>query len=246
MAYREEIFQAKGIIERRKYHTCRLGGTKERLPNYRPSTEKTQEWNLKRAEKKLYRTIFCNFNRDDLYVTLTYKDEPTYEQAKKNITNFIRRLKRRYKKQGKELRYIYTTEYRGKRIHHHLLINAGITRAEINNVWGLGLISHFAFQYYDGNFDDAKRLASYFIKESQRNVREGKQKLRWVGSKNLIQPKIHYRTIQSRHWKDEPKSPKGYVRTELINGYTDEGYRYQFARYIRVENFTDWKQVLDE
>lgn len=28
MAYREEIFQAKGIIERKKYHTYRLGGRK--------------------------------------------------------------------------------------------------------------------------------------------------------------------------------------------------------------------------
>ena len=139
MAYREEIFQAKGIIERKKYHTYRLGGRKERLPNFQPSTEKTQEWNMKRAEKKLYRTIFCNFSRDDLYITLTYKTEPTYEEAKRNISNFMRRLKRRYRKLGKELKYIYTTEYRGKRIHHHLLIPAGITRAEINEVWGLGM-----------------------------------------------------------------------------------------------------------
>lgn len=243
MAYREEIFQAKGIIERKKYHTYRLGGRKERMPNFQPSTEKTQEWNLKRAEKKLYRTIFCNFSRDDLYITLTYRTEPTYDEAKRNISNFMRRLKRRYRKQGKELKYIYTTEYRGKRIHHHLLIPAGITRAEINEVWGLGIISHYAFQYYDGQFEDAKRLASYFIKESLRNVREGRQKLRWVGSKNLIQPKVHYRTIQSRHWKEEPKAPAGYLLAELLNGYTDEGYRFQFVRFIQAENFRNQEPV---
>lgn len=246
MSYREEIYIEKGIIEKTKYHTYRLGGKKTRIANYNPSSQALQEWNAKKAEKKLYRTIYSNFQRNDLYITLTYATEPTYEQAKKNISNFIRRLKRRYKKLGKELKYIYTTEYRMKRIHHHLLCSRGLTRKEIEEVWSLGIISHYAFQFFDGGFEDAKRLAAYFVKEALPAVREGLQKFRWIGSKNLKRPRILYRTIRSKRWKEKPKAPKGYIQAELINDYNLEGYRYQFARFIKVDDFNAWGQVLNE
>lgn len=245
MSYREEIYIEKGIIEKTKYHTYRLGGKKTRIENYQPSPKALQEWNARKAEKKLYRTIYSNFQRNDLYITLTYRKEPTYEEAKKNISNFIRRLKRRYAKAGKELKYIYTTEYRGKRIHHHLLCSAGLTRKEVEEIWGKGMISHYAFQYFDGGFEDAKRLAAYFVKEALPAVREGLQKFRWIGSKNLKKPRILYRTIKSKRWKEQPLPPRGYFRDEVINDVNIEGYPYQFARFIKLSEVTSIEQVVE-
>lgn len=70
------------------------------------------------------RIILTNFKRDDIYLTLTYADEPeSYWVAKSKISKFLRAMRRKYRKAGKELKYIYTTESRGKRIHHHLLLN---------------------------------------------------------------------------------------------------------------------------
>ena len=51
----------------------------------------------------------------------------------------MRRLKRLYKANGKELKYIYVTEVSSKgRVHHHLLINRGVDRDAIEKAWGNG------------------------------------------------------------------------------------------------------------
>ena len=47
----------------------------------------------------------------------------------------------------------------------------------------------------------------------------------------------------SRHWKEEPKAPAGYLLAELLNGYTDEGYRFQFVRFVQAENLRNQEPV---
>lgn len=234
--YREEIFLAPGYREVKKYHTCRLGGKGKRAPNWNPTPEDVAAVNARRAEEKLRRILLTNFKRDDLYVTLTYREEPDYETARKHIRAFLRRLRAAYKKKGLELKYVYTTEYRGKRIHHHLIINDGITRSECETIWGMGMINRYAFQRYDGRPDDARDLAKYLIKEAARNVREGKQKLRWVGSKNLTPPKIIYRTLHAKTWRENPAPPKGMETVSVENFWTADGYPVQLARYVERRN----------
>ncbi len=240
MPYRKEIFTAPGYVEIKKYFCWRLGGKKNRAPNWRRTPEDVAAVNGKRAEEKLRRTILTNFKRDDLYVTLTYREEPDYETAKKEIRNFLRRLKSAYKKKGLELRYIYTTEYRGKRLHHHLIINDGVTRAECESLWGNGLINRYGFQRFDGEPEDAKNLAKYLIKEAKRNVREGKQKTRWVGSKNLIQPEVHYRTIHAARWKETPPTPEGMELVSVENYVGGDGFPVQLAAFR--ERRSEWKK----
>lgn len=209
MAYRKEIFIAPGYREVKKYFTWRLGGKKNRAPNWKRTPEDVAAVNERRAAEKLRRIILTNFKRDDLYITLTYRKEPDYETGKKEIRNFLRRLKEFYKKKGMELKYIYTTEYRGERLHHHLIINEGISRKECETLWGRGMINRYGFQRYDGRPDDARELAKYLIKEAKRNVREGKQKTRWVASKNLTPPRVLHRTIHAASWKENPRRRRG-------------------------------------
>lgn len=238
MPYRKEIFIAPGYCEVKKYFTFRLGGKKNRAPNWNPTPDDVAAVNERRAAEKLRRLILTNFKRDDLYVTLTYRDEPDYETAKKDMRNFLRRLKNFYKKQGKELKYIYTTEYRGKRIHHHLIINDGITRTECERLWGKGIINRYGFQRYDGRPEDAKDLAKYLIKEAKRNVREGKQKTRWVGSKNLTPPRVLHRTIHAASWKEAPAAPEGMMLIRVENYTRADGFPAQLACYEGGE--TTW------
>ena len=231
MPYREEIFTAPGYREVKKYFAWRIGGKKKRLPNWNPTPEKQQAANRRRAEEKLSRIILTNFRRDDLYVTLTYEKEPDYEMAKKKLGNFLKRLRREYKKRGKELKYVYTTEYRGKRIHHHLIINDGVTRSECESIWGEGMINRYGFQRYDGSPDDAKNLAGYLVKEAARMVRDGKQKKMWVASRNLTPPKVVRRTIHARTWRETPRPPEGMELIEVKNLYTAEGFPMQLASF---------------
>jgi len=89
---------------------------------------------------------------------------PEAMKTKKDIQNFTRRLNRRYKKLGKELKYIYIAE--GKtRIHFHMIINnAELYSDELNELWPHGM---HKLMLYQGRAEDAVRLASYFVKEKR-------------------------------------------------------------------------------
>lgn len=241
MPYREETFvvrdENRKIIyqEKSKYFSLRLGGKKTRIKN----TNETPDWmkiaNQKQKEKKLSRLIQTNFTRDDIYLTLTYETEPEFEEGKKKLQKFLRTLRRRYKKKGWELKYIYRTEYRGHRLHHHLIINdpthGNVKRRDIQELWKEGMINHYSFQRYDGEHEDAKRLSAYFCKESKQNIQEQKEKQAWHPSRNLKKPEIHHRTIRSKKWKEKPVPPAGMELIEVINTFTTWGYPMQIAKY---------------
>lgn len=239
MPYRKEIFTAPGIREEKKYHTYRLGGKHTRAANYQKTEEAVQKGNSRRAKEKLYRLMVTNFKRDDYRIDLTYAEPaPDPKTALERIRKFIRQLRSQYRKKKEELKYIYVTEYRGHRIHHHVLINAveGIGRKEIGELWPWAKLNYRSFRLFDGGVEDCQRLAWYLLKETDKSIRDPDsiQKLRWCASKNLKQPKIRKQTIYSRHWKEKPKVPKGYQLAEMENGYTTDGYPFQFYRLIRI------------
>lgn len=72
------------------------------------------------------------------------------------------------------MKYIYVTEYKGHRIHHHLLINASmkIQRKDIREKWPWGELNYRSFRYFDGTPEDCRRLAEYLCKETDETIRE--------------------------------------------------------------------------
>lgn len=113
--------------------------------------EKIRRQNEKNRERYLRQLLNTNFVDGDLRVDLTYDDKSlpdSRKQAKKDLSNYLDRLRRLFKKRGAELKYIKVTgggrEYeRGKeltRLHHHIIIGADpkITREEIEDLWGKG------------------------------------------------------------------------------------------------------------
>lgn len=100
--------------------------------------------NDKNARRKFVQLGEANFGKDDYVVHLTYRVLPeSIEEAEKKIQNYIRRLKRRIKKEeAGELKYMLVTAYgedkkTGKvvRIHHHMLINGVLTRDVVEELW---------------------------------------------------------------------------------------------------------------
>lgn len=89
--------------------------------------------------------INANFDLDDWAIHLTYSNEnlpPTVEEGEKEVRNYIRRINYRRKKAGlPNAKWIYVTEYDPKkkiRMHHHLLIEKGIDRKVMKNLWKNG------------------------------------------------------------------------------------------------------------
>ena len=233
---------SKNMIEVLDYHTYRTyrrNGKRVKKKCITPDAQKKQ--NEKKAEAMLRMLIDNNFNTNDCYLTLTYKEQPaTWETAKKDIQNFIRRLKRRYTKLGEELKYIYIVE--GKtRIHFHMIINnVELYSDELNELWPHGM---HKLMLYQGRAEDAVKLASYFVKEKRSayySEKEDAFKRRWNSSKNLEKPKVKTEILKPSEWRDYIQPPKGYyVETDsIVESVSDEGYPYRFYRLIKIEEVT--------
>ena len=113
-----------------------------------PKTEKKRETspsqsnlNDKNARRYLIRLANINFGKGDIWATFGWNNgllPETYEDAKKDVVNFIRRINRKRKKLGLEnAKYIYIIAFEEyTRPHFHLLISGGIDRDELERMWG--------------------------------------------------------------------------------------------------------------
>ena len=117
------------------------------------SRERQNRYNRERARRRLALLMDANFGKNDLHVTLTYRGTPPdYEQARKDVRNYLRAVKRMREKAGlPEMKYIYVLEEEGgdgekRRIHVHLMMTGGISREALEEKWanGAGAVFHQA------------------------------------------------------------------------------------------------------
>lgn len=157
--------------------------------------------NDKNSNRYFVQCVQGTFGAGDLYLTLTYKPEllpATLEDAEKDRTNYIRRLKDRNKKQGlPDLVYVYITEYELDedekfviRVHHHLILKTKLNRDEVEDAWAVGRgkkrqsIGFVTNRRIKTGDDGIASLAIYHTK--MKRWKKGKKK--WSGSQNLKRP----------------------------------------------------------
>lgn len=156
--------------------------------------------NFRAAWQKLRLLLCCNFGRGDLYITLGYDDEhlPTNRKgAKKCMQAFIDQMRSARRKAGDELKYVYVTEEiqedGTRRLHHHLIINAGAEQRDfelVRSLWKNGTNIEICYLCdQDLYSDDFLELAQYLCKERNPDqpVNAVGDKC-WVPSRNLIKP----------------------------------------------------------
>lgn len=146
--------------------------------------DKMQRLNLERAKRHFIQLIDANFTEKDIHLTLTYREAPDYERAQKDVRNFLLKVKRiRKRRELPELKYAGTIEGNEegnlKRIHVHLLMNDGISREELEQIWAKGWANADRLRTNESGLE---AVARYIIKQ-QRNKRK------WFASRNLVQPK---------------------------------------------------------
>lgn len=186
--------------------------------------------------------LYNNFGANDYHVTLTFENAPPPEQARRDLNNYIRRLRRLYKKNQIELKYLYVTEGKkgNTRLHFHIIVNGGIDRSLIEDAWKLGYANADRLRV-DAN-DGLCALSKYLMKsqkEAEKNERA------WNGSNNLIRPltviddniisRRRMRKIQDAQRNDEVKEIveniyKGWVLIDYDIGTNDVTGR-PFARF---------------
>lgn len=180
------------VIESEIYPVFMNRKNKPRRNKEKTSRNVQKNLNDKNAKKRITRLVNTNFTNKDLAVTLTYTDHhlPNEEQARKDMQNFIRKLKRYRKKHGlPDLKYIYVIgcvndeerkHSKKVRIHHHMIIN-DMDRDVVESLWGKGRAEAKRLQPDDFGLEG---IARYMAGQNNGSKR-------WYASRNLKQPTVY-------------------------------------------------------
>lgn len=212
----------------------------------KPTREAQKRLNQKHAEKKLARLLHANFTERDLSLTLTFRDDPeSDEAAKRELQNYLRRIRRIYRREGLELKYIWQMEKTKRgRCHFHLVLTGGVDRDTLEKAWKLGYANSRRLQFED---DGLSALAKYITK-THRGAEEERCTYRsYNGSRNLVdpEPEVSDSRIRSRKRAAELADEEGQAWAELYPGfelveiepyfYEETGGVYLWARLRRRE-----------
>lgn len=164
-------------------------GKKERAEEYRATVNY-------RAREKCRRMINANFtNENDLFITLTYKENmQSVEQGNKDFKQFMQKMNRRFAPQ--KLKYLAVIEFQKRgAVHYHMLCNFPITwegkqereqrERELASIWGHGFCDIIDVKQVDN-------LGAYLLKYMQKNFTDTRLngKKRYLFSKTLVQPEV--------------------------------------------------------
>ena len=227
-----------GVIEVEEYHDGRYGAPgMKRMKKKKATPEQIAKINQYNKEKKARHRLRQYFGDGDWLVTLTYKKEkrpPDMKMAKHHYRKFITKVRKEYKKRGKELYWIRNIENNSTNNWHiHLIIKDIPEIIKIlNEAWPYGRVHDPKPLYKRGRFAD---LAKYITKDEKSTRKD-------IGS-NLdhVVTEANYSTSRNmpikqpeikllKRWQEEPKPKKGwYIDKESyyegINPVT--GYKYR-------------------
>lgn len=156
--------------------------------------ERQQQLNTRRAKRWLVLLLEENFSYyKDVHVTLTYAgSEPSLERCRKDVRNFLLRVKRQREKRGlEELKRVYSVGHdKDQRIHVHMVMNGGISRDELEKMWGKGYANTIRLQKQGGGLQG---MANYLYRQNEKARDNGERAgcHMWCASKNLKKPKEH-------------------------------------------------------
>lgn len=197
MAYRTTTTLAGDTLVAEIYPAWgRKKKTEAKRARHNLTPERIQKYNEQRARFRLELLLDTNFTADDLNMTLTYTDAPTEAEARKDVKNYIARLKRERKKRGlPEMKYVYALEDerdgRKKQLHCHLVMSGGIDRKDAEKIWRKGSAAR-GFANCDQLQPDKEglRKLAFYIYDQNRGKETAKGKHHYSCSKNLTEPKV--------------------------------------------------------
>ncbi|MDR2531473.1 MAG: hypothetical protein LBC82_01340 [Oscillospiraceae bacterium] len=171
--YRTKTIKAGNMLECEIFPIWKLQEAR-RAKEKQPSRKAQENLNHKNTKKKIMRLTNENFTSSDIWGTFGYDFENLPESARaarRDLTNFFNRIKRRRKKLGlPTLRYLYVTEWKHDgedvRCHHHIIMSGDLSRDEVEKLWKGGAYPQtrrLRVKHDSG----LKGLASYLAKGSR-------------------------------------------------------------------------------
>lgn len=180
------------------------------------STAARRRVNLRRAWQKLMLSLAANFGMRDLVVTLTYDDAHLPDNRKAAMAcmaKYLVLLRKAFRGEGRELKYIYCTEdkHSAGRWHHHLVIPA-VGYELIRSLWTFG--DNIEIQTVeDWGYEE---LARYLTKEAREpDAPVGARS--WSCSRNLAKPVQESRMVEDYVALSPPPGAVVLGRDSMVN-----------------------------
>lgn len=260
MAYRKLSWYSEESIEHEIKWEGKYGAKGEKRAKRKKATpEQIKRQNQYNRMKYVRRLIKKNFHRGDYWCTLKYPKgtRKSTEEYKKDMSNFLNRCRRWWKKRGAKFKYIYRLEI-GKKggVHIHILcnrltpINGEPDTVELlQEAWIYGRVN-FETLYEAGGY---QALAEYIVKrkedDGQLSMFDEKEKRAYRDyhpSRNLIKPEPEVKEYKRRTIRsialDPPEPTPGFwvdkdsIR-QGINPYTGLSY----CHYIEYRIKPPWE-----
>lgn len=252
----------------------------KRRKRWRVSEPKQKNLNEKNSKRYLVQLGNGNFGAGDLHVSLTYAPEylpESVKEAERLIGNWLSRIAYRRKKLGlPHLKYILVTEYgyskddpeqtKPTRIHHHVIMNGGIDRDEVEMMWTAQRINWRKYAADPDYKDTVKQMGWVNADRIQTNengvealckyvTKNPKGKKRWSSSRNLVRPVEHSpadykytrRKVEMLAKSQDKglgffqKKFPGYTISEIKPEYYEETGWHIYLKMWRKQ--TKWKKV---
>lgn len=234
--YRTKTIKSGNVVECEIYPIWDNSKSLSRAPKRNKSRRAQKNLNDKNTLKYAIRLVNANFTDKDIWGTFTYdtkKLPKTIENAEKNFSNFIRRLKYYAEKHSfPPLKYVWWVEFedneeKGKhRVHHHIVTNFP-DRDVAEKLWRNGARTQTRrLQADESGYEGMVRYC----------MKDPKGKKRFKTSKNLIKP-----TVTIADTKFTRRKVERIVRGEenavdvfekIYVGYDMIHYEYKMSEFV--------------
>lgn len=249
MPYVVRTVVAGPIRETRKFYTGRVHtkGIKRAPVSGEGTGAAQQKVNDRQAEEKLRWKLNANFSPGDYHLVLHYYDtQQDLQKAEADKREFLRLLRKEFRKLGAVWKYVSCTETkRMTNIHHHIILPE-VPPSILSKVWERVVGENggnISIKPLDRRGNHAK-LARYLMKESESTVRRwrelGKRYKRFTCAQGMIQPEPAYQEIPSAHWAPEPRPRKGWNLLKDDDGATVKNGVHEINGYPWQEYFEIW------
>lgn len=241
----KRVITTPSAIEIEYYWSIRPVGKKfaGRGINKNLSPEKQKKANQIRTMKKWTRIIDCNFCSDDYWCRFsapfgTFTNEQYF---RKEVSNWIKRIKRRCDKQNIELKYIGFIECGklGKNWHIHIILSKSVRQIAYDCWHYQDGGCNFTPLWHNGNYQALAKYIRKDITEPDAPEYETAKK-RMMASRNLTRPKETVKPATKKELKKLSRgnvvdAPKGYVYVEdefekYVSDVTGAKYYFKFRR----------------
>lgn len=268
--YWHDIYRIGHTIEHEIKWAGKHGSANEkRAKKVKPTKEQMEKVNQKNREKKMRRLIKANFSEGDLWCTLKYPagTRKDIQSVKKDLDNFLRRLKRKYTKLEEDMKYIYRMEVGAMGgVHIHMLLNripGHDTDIMIKDAWKDGYVNYRS-AYETGGF---QQLAEYIVKRPEEGTEEydqltlfaqeeQKDLLKVSTSRNLVRPEperhFYSRRTVRKLLENGPVPEEGYniikdsicIYENPFTGYTHMQYIEERRKNVSTKTYAKQGKLL--